>query len=289
MKKILIPIDGSLRSEVAVDYAVQLSQEESNLLVGVYIQDLIYEYIPADETNSYTKPSPYPFTTPYTFPSEPQLIDYKVVRDEQRNEYKEHFVRKCEDAKISYKVHSDEGILSSELIKESSFADLIIVGFDSYYAGIDGKSRISFFKEILKNAHCPVLLVPRFFKKAENIILTYDNRESSLYAMKQFFYLFPLIGKKIKTQLISVVKSESEIIENESLLEELSEAHFPNINIKKLVGEADVEIFRFLKNFDNPLLVMGAFGRNKLSQLINPSVGEEILNWGNFPLFVAHK
>jgi nucleotide-binding universal stress UspA family protein len=64
--------------------------------------------------------------------------------------------------------------------------------------------------------------------------------------------------------------------------------HYENIGFEVLQGKPGEELFKFLQMKKTAFVVMGAFGRNKLSTLLKHSTAELVIETINAPVFVAH-
>ena len=135
-----------------------------------------------------------------------------------------------------------------------------------------------------------MLILPDKMEPIKNIILTYDGKESSVFAIRAFSNLFDdNIKNKIAT-ILTVTPSAEEEIKNEKLLMELVKQHFNNVGLQLLSGPStSKEIMHFAENSANPLVVMGAYGRSTISNLIIPSVARRIIENRRIPLFIAHR
>ena len=81
-----------------------------------------------------------------------------------------------------------------------------------------------------------------------------------------------------------------EEVKNEKLLLQLVKQHYNNVGIQLLEGNnISKEISNFARNVQNPLVVMGAYGRSHISNLLLPSVAQYLLKKSNLPLFIAHR
>jgi hypothetical protein len=67
----------------------------------------------------------------------------------------------------------------------------------------------------------------------ENVILAYDGTEQSVYAIKQFAYLFPEMAE-MPTLLVYASKDTAEDFPGKGQIEELVARHFPNLTLLKL-------------------------------------------------------
>ena len=78
-----------------------------------------------------------------------------------------------------------------ELTKETRFADLLIIGSEIFFKNISDNDSNIFLKHTLQHTECPVMVVPEKFYFPSQNILAYDGSASSVFAIKQFAYLFP--------------------------------------------------------------------------------------------------
>jgi nucleotide-binding universal stress UspA family protein len=281
MKKILIPIDYTIKSDAAIDYAVMLSEKEDNLIVGVYVKDFFYEHVILNDPEQYIPSYYYPFEGV-------QSLEYNVIRDEQVEDHIKFFYDKCQEYGVKYAFHENKGILSSEMIKESAFADLLVTGYHHRIVSAD-ESIPADIARLLRDSLCPVLLVPEKYSKPDKIIIAYDNSVSALFALKQFYYLFPSFCNGTIAHFVMVdndVSGKASI--QESLIKELTKIHFKNVQFSHLSGDVSWCINRVCEEVETPFLVMGAFGRNPISEFFNPSVGEKVLKGKKIPVFIAH-
>lgn len=276
MKKILVAFDGSAYSEGALNYALNISKKET-LIVGVFIEDLSY----------------IGFTS--FFGEEFLVFDYDVnnkIKEETETKIKQNiqlFENKCKTANAKYKVHFDKGVPVRELVIESRYADLIVIGYQTFFSSISKIAGEDFLKDVLSEAECPVIVVPEKYESIENIIFAYDGKSQSVYAIKQFTYLFSEFLKTKNITLLSISETKEQTLENETLIKEYLSAHYPKITFEQISGKADEAIINFAELTTNPLIVMGSFGRNVFSRFFNPSIANKIIRKKTVPIFVSHK
>ena len=79
----------------------------------------------------------------------------------------------------------------------------------------------------------PLLLVPEKFDFPESIILAYDGSENSVFAIKQFAYLFPELSNR-QTLLVYANDDAEEDFPDKIQIEELAARHFSNLTLFKL-------------------------------------------------------
>jgi nucleotide-binding universal stress UspA family protein len=272
MNKILIAFDAANFSEGAFRFASKLNEMQPCLLTAVFLSSIDYSIFLG-----------YPSGLQSGFVLEMANADDTLIRHSEA-----HFKSLCEKNKIEYRIHEDVGSYSlMALRKESRFADLLIIGSQSFYKTIDNKSPNYYLKDVLHNAECPVLLVPEEFEFPENTILSYDGGDSSVMAIKMFSYLFPALCQN--DTLLVYANQEDEHIPDEKYIEELLSRHYNNLTIHKLDIEPNEYFNVWLNGRKQAIIVAGSFGRTGLSQILRKSFILEAIKDHKMPIFIAHK
>ena len=94
--------------------------------------------------------------------------------------------------------------------------------------------------------------------------------------------------KQLPVHFVSVVPHNVLGIEYEDLIKEWLPLHYPNAAIEVLKDETRDQLTKFINQLSNPLVIMGAFGRNSLSRFFKESLANIIVKQTNVPLFVTH-
>lgn len=278
MKKFLAVFDGYKFSKSTMNYAIQLAQLSEAHLVGVFLDDFIYH------TYSYRKVFD-ESETPYKTIKELDTAD-----QDKRDQAVSVFQKACGKAKINFSVHRDESIAIQELKHESLFADLIIINKGESFTRFREKTPTRFIKNLLSDMQCPVLVVPGSFISIDRIVLLYDGRPSSLFAIKMFSYL---LGG-LKTLPVEIFTAKDTFLDNlrlpdSKLVRELIKRHFPHAKITVVKGDPHKEIAGHLRNHkENELVVLGAYRRSELSRLFKISMADMLMKELDTPLFIAH-
>jgi hypothetical protein len=199
------------------------------------------------------------------------------------------FREKCIENKIRYVVHGNlaDAVLPSIKI-ETRFADLMIIGGETFYQNLGNFKPNPYLRYAMHEAECPVLIVPEKFCVPSSNILTYDGNQASVYAIKQFKYLFPQFWKN-KTLLFHASQKKGAVIPDSSLIEEFVTISFPDYE----VWEADFDAHKYLGTWisekEGSILISGSYGRSELSQIFKESFVAEVIGEHYVPVFIAHK
>lgn len=175
-----------------------------------------------------------------------------------------------------------------QVIRESRFLDLLVVcAKSSFDSSIDAVPS-GLTEYMLRHSECPVLIAPINFNEPDEIVFAYDGSASSVFAIKEFTHLFPQFEDR-KVTFLEVNKSETNEIENQKKITDYLKMHYSMIGYQVLHGDPKDELFSYFIGKRNPMIVMGAFGRNIISNLFNRSAAHLLLKTTTLPVFITHK
>jgi hypothetical protein len=184
-------------------------------------------------------------------------------------------------------IHRDRGVPAREIISESRFADVLVIdpctSFKRQYEG----APTGFVRDILKEAECPVIISPERFTGVDELIFTYNGGKSAVFAIKQFTYLFPQLRDK-KVTIVRVNGDGQWEDQDMYNFKEWLQSHYSSISFDVLKGDADSRLFSYLLQRKNIFTVMGAYGRNALSQFFRKSQADLLIKTMSQPIFISH-
>ena len=116
MNKIIAAIDGLKPSNSTTSYAIELAKVNGAHLVAVFLDDFTYTsykiYDLVKEEGG-------------VIGSAKRKLDHKDLKT--RTQSAVDFETSCQKAGISFSIHHDKGYALLDLVKESAFADLLII------------------------------------------------------------------------------------------------------------------------------------------------------------------
>lgn len=274
MKKILLVFDGINFSEGAFEFARKLNEKSKILATAVFVPQVNYANL-----WSYAGTAGTGVSIPMIEDDDAELVEKNIER----------FESLCRDNEIEFRVHKDfYDFALPELRRETRFADVVILGSESFYSNIGIGEPNEYLKMALHDVECPIVIVPEKFAFPENNILAYDGSDSSVYAIKQFAYLFPEFTKQPTILVYSKDEYEDEIPKME-YIEELAGRHFPDLTITKLHLDAKNFFADWIRSKENAILVSGSFGRSSLSRVFKKSFIKDVIRDHKLPLFITHR
>jgi hypothetical protein len=202
--------------------------------------------------------------------------------------HKALFAKECGQNNIRYSIHeSDQPWDRDLLVRESRFADLILVSGELFFADAGTRQPNAYLKETLLAAECPVLIVPESFSGVSHLFIAYDGGWESCYAIKQFCYLFPNLID-LPTEIVYIKDESSEIIPEIDNLKQFSRLKFNSMSFSKLHFKAAEAFATWIGEKQHALLVTGSFGRSPFSYLARRSFAEDVIRDHQLPIFIAH-
>lgn len=199
------------------------------------------------------------------------------------------FKNACEIRGVNHTIHEDEGVPLNEVIAESRYADLMIVDAAISFSRKREVAPSAFIRKLFAEAECPVIIAPYTFDGIDQVIFTFDGSASSVYAIKQFTYLFPQLSDR-KAYILNVTPPGKAATIDNNKLNEWLQSHYTDTAIVVL-EDKDVRK-RLLEYFlaqKKAFVVMGAFGRNILSSFFSPSHATPVIDLTVHPVFITHR
>ncbi len=281
MSKILIALDQKTSFVKDLTWSINglMNDVASHLFVAFVVKDMAY-------TSTFS-----------TYIRENARSDYLPVsrgllteEDQAKTEVIANFEKEARKAGLNYQIHNDFKITAYELVRQTTYADLLVLSYQIFYNHLTQKPDTSILYQVLKGSRCPVLIIPDGMHSVKNIIFTYDGKESSVFAIRAFSSLFSRSAGNKEVTILTVTPNAEEEIKNERCLLNLIKQHFKNVGLQLLSGtRISEEILNFANGVEDPLVIMGAYGRSTISNLIIPSVARRIIQHCNTPLFIAHR
>lgn len=279
MEKILIAIDAAGIEKNAVEFACYLVRLTRSKLTGVFLENML------GGTNMGLQEAA-------GYDSGKQPLENSIENYENRKELIERnidrFKEKCISEETVCHVHRNRGLPEKEVVTESRFADLLVIDPETSFTPSYRGAPTAFARFVLKNAECPVVIAPKSFAGVDEIVFTYDQSASSVFAIKQFTYLFPQLHNK-KVTILQVSETGQWEDADKYIFSEWLKDHYRDLHFEAMKGDTDTALLDYLLRKKDIFLVMGSYGRNNLSLIFKHSRSRLLISTVNLPIFIAHR
>lgn len=276
MKKILLAFDGSNFSAGAFAFVRHLNEMQPVLVTALFVPQVDFANLWSYSTASAGSVGVY---IPLLETDATNLIAENI----------KNFESLCQQNNIAYRVHKDfVDFALPELKKESRFADVMVVSGEMFYKRFAESDHLDYLRDLLHVSECPVLVVPEQYSYPDNNIIAYDGSEESVYAIKQFAYIFPELANN-QTLLIYAEQKKEAGFPSKDYIVELATQHYKSLTFYKLEMNPKKYFSAWLADRKGSVLISGSFSRTAISQLIKKSFVFDIIREHNVPVFIAHK
>lgn len=272
MNKILTVFDGSHFSRGALNFACKLNESEPVLLTGIFLPSIDYSDAMIYYLGGMVGPLYFPEVD-----SEEQLINENIKK----------FEEVCRKNNLEYRVHRHtKGGVIENLVKESRYSDLLLLGTELFYENLGKGTQDEYLKDTLHRTECPIILVPENYTFPQSVIIAYDGSDSSVFALKQFAYIFPQLSNL--STVVVYASDKADEIPDLPYVEELAARHYKDMSFYRLETDPKVYFNTWISNKGNAMLVTGSYSRSSMSELFKKNFAREVIQEHKLPVFIAH-
>ncbi len=257
-KTILVPIDSSDTSLVAVDYAIDLSKSFDSEIVGISIIDIKKLAGPFMRDLGISIGGMVPYADFQQNVRQFLEDTAKAALDELEG--------KCNSAGISFTRTTKEGVVGKEIVESAKRCDMISMGMAGEHAFWRDAFLGSNLESVVRQTHKPVLVTPEKYKKITKILVAYDASSFSTKALTAGAD----IAERMKLPLTVVTVSDDKKAGEDILSQADDSLKDYKITYDKVLegGETVSAILELCKGGSYDLLAMGAYGHSKIRELI---------------------
>jgi nucleotide-binding universal stress UspA family protein len=278
VKSILIPTDGSDYGKTAIAYGISLARKLSAQLTGLHVVDvrLMQGPVFTDISGSIGLP-PYQELLPVIESG----LDAKA--ETILNEFREQ----CEAAGIHPDTKKVVGVIDETIIEEGrTCCDWVLLAQRGEHFHLDGGAILgSTAQAVVRRSGKPVLVTPEHFREIKTMALAYDGSTPANNALR----LAADLSRQAAWPLCVVIITDDEALgakrsqKAKDFLAPLTTDS--TVIIRK--GKEDKELLRFIREGSADLLVMGAYGHNRLRELLLGSTTSSVIRKSSIPVLLT--
>ena len=285
MKRILLCTDGSLFSQSSYQYAAWLATRLTATVDVIYVTDTRRQAA-AEAIN---------FSGSIGLDASEALLDRLVALEHEKAKLdRQHANLILQEAQ---QLLANNGIENVKLIHETGFlvdclhefeaqADLIILGKRGESAEFASGHLGSNLERIIRASYKPCLVTSKQFKPIERLLLAYDDSPSCKKMLQ--FLVDSSAFKGLQLYIVTVAKSsrdEKAIARIEFAKQQARSGGFEPICCS-IEGNPEIAIAQCAEENKIDLLMMGAYGHNRIRHLVIGSTTTQILRSSNIPVLL---
>ncbi len=273
---ILIPVDGSQNSSTAVDYGIYIAPKLEATLAGLHVIDVYLIQGPVTTDISATVGMP---------PYDGFFSAVETSLREKADAILKTFADQCTKAGVPCSTKKAIGKISDEIIDESQKADLIVMARrGEHFHLTEGSLLGSVAEAVIRHSGKPVLVTPRNFIEIESMALAYDGSAPAKKALD----LSLAVSEKAKWPLTVVIitSDANKAAELSAQVESAAQEGAADCETIILSGKEGDEILKFIREGAVELMVMGAYGHNRLREWLVGSTTSHIIKKSPIPVLL---
>lgn len=274
--RILISTDGSDYSATALSYGIYLAKILKAHIIGLYVVDI-----------KITR-GPLLHTMPGLFDLSPYQDFIPFIEsglEERGASILEEFRKQCEHAGIYPDLRKVTGLIDETILGVGKEADWIILAQRGEHFPLTGGGLLGSTSEaVVRKSGKPVLITPFRFREISRLGLAYDGSPVSDNA---FHYAAALSSEtNWPLSIVSVVKDNDHAADMQTRID----SHLSSYNLDAATtmrqGKDEEEILKHTTEGPVDLLVMGAYGRSRLRELILGSTTSYVIRNTTIPVLM---
>ena len=277
VRTILIPTDGSEYGATAIDYGIYIAKKLEARLVGLHVIDvgLMQGPVCGDISGSIGLP-----------PFQEFLPVIEAGLDERANAILKSFRERCQAAGLHPEERKSLGIIDETIIEEGKKTDWILLAQRGEHFHLARGSILGSTAElVVRKSGKPVLVTPARYREIESIGLAYDGSPPAHNALA----LAAGLSEKAAWPLTILCVTNDEATADR--LHQKIEAFLDDVPIDcetlTIQGKEDREILKFIREGAVEMMIMGAYGHNRLRELILGSTTSFVIRKSPIPVLLT--
>ena len=276
IKTILIPVDGSANSDNTIDYGIYVAPKLEATLTGLHVIDVFLIQGPMMTDISATVGVP-----PYDGFFEAVETSLK----EKADAILKHFEDRCRTAGLPCLAKKNIGKISDTIIEEAESADLILMAKKGEHFHLKEGGLIGSVAEVvIRHSGKPVMVIPETFHEIESMGLAYDGSAPARKALELSLNISEKAKWPVTVLIVSADAAKAATLSAQ--VEETAQKGVADCEVVISTGREADEILKFIREGSVELMVMGAYGHNRLREWLLGSTTSTIIQKSPIPVLL---
>jgi len=282
IKSILVPFDGSEHARAALRYAISLSRLDQARVDGLFVIDiqtllqpstppLAGEALPIGGVNIGLVPN----------------LELQKEWVEKGESMLKTFEDLCDMAGVRRgSTILETGLVGPTICERGRAADLVVLGKRgaSEEMGVSEEPLGPVAAEVIRNSIRPVMVAPQSYKEIRHLLMAYDGSEAASRALQLAAYLGAVGKFKLKVLVVADSQEEGRKIGREAETYLQAYELQPEILVEEGNPADTLRSVAVREAID--LIVMGAFGKSRLRELLLGSTTQNVVRYADCPVLL---
>jgi len=200
----------------------------------------------------------------------------------------DRFARRCEAAGVPHREDEEVGLPSERLLAVAEDVDWTVLGRETHFHFATQAAPCETLRTVLRSCPRPVVVVPRQGVHGSSVLVAYDASPPSVRALNAFRRSGLDEGRPV--HVVSIAAEEETASRRAEEAARFLRFYGMEADARPLVGSGDEAglILGQAGQQDARLIVVGAFGHSRLSELFGRSTTSALLRRSDRALFCHH-
>jgi nucleotide-binding universal stress UspA family protein len=280
IKRIVVALDPSEDTSVAIQYSIRLAKRFQASLSGLAVVDV--SNIPFNAGIGALDMEYYGEEIWEGLTRETKEVATRLL---------ETFQNEVEKAGVRHRKVKREGASWERIVEETKYHDLLVIGRDSRFFYNEPQRDTKTLAKVVKNGVSSTLVVTDEYRDVERVMVAYDGSAAAARSLKSFIHLLPY-GKDIEIDLVYVREGtdsmKGSVYAIDQAAEYLKEHNFRYI--QKVVihrGVPSNTLLELQKERKPDLILIGAHSVSALRRVTFGSNTHTMITQTDTPLFLS--
>ena len=275
--KMLIPTDGSDNGNIALEYGLYIASKFDTTITGLHVIDvyMIQGPIITDISGAVGMP-----------PYDGFFEAIETSLNEKAQFILNDFQQRCQKSGFVAEVKKTIGKIDQIIVEEAQKADLVLMAKKGEHFHLkEGGLLGSVAEAVIRNCGKPVMVTPEKFNEIESMGIAYDGSTPAKKALKLSLEISDQAAWPLTVVIITADAKKADKLCTEA--EELAERYSADCEMIVLQGKESEEILKFIREGSVELMVMGAYGHNRLHELFLGSTTSNVIRKSSIPVLLT--
>jgi len=275
--KMLIPTDGSDNGNIALRYGLYIASKFDATITGLHVIDvyLIQGPITTDISGAVGMP-----------PYDGFFEAIETSLQEKAQFILKDFQERCQKSGFVAEVKTTTGKIDEIIAEEAQEADLVLMAKKGEHFHLkEGGLLGSVAESVIRHCGKPVMVTPEKFYEIESMGIAYDGSEPAKKALKLSLEISGHAEWPLTVVIITTDAKKADKLCTEA--EELAGRSSADCEMVVLQGKESEAILKFIQEGSVELMVMGAYGHNRLRELFLGSTTSNVIRKSSIPVLLT--
>jgi nucleotide-binding universal stress UspA family protein len=275
--KMLIPTGGSDNGNIALEYGIYIASKFDATITGLHVIDayMIQGPIITDISGAVGMP-----------PYDGFFEAIETSLNEKAQFILNDFQQRCQKSGFVAEVKKTIGKIDQIIVEEAQSADMVLMAKKGEHFHLkEGGLLGSVAEAVIRNCGKPVMVTPEKFNEIESMGIAYDGSTPAKKALKLSLEISDQAAWPLTVVIITADAKKADKLCTEA--EELAGRYSADCEMIVLQGKESEEILKFIREGSVELMVMGAYGHNRLHELFLGSTTSNVIRKSSIPVLLT--